>query len=110
MTRLAESIYFYCFNENDYSDIWYYRDGKPFIMGSSSNGTLLYDNVTSYTKTLKNTYASSLGEEVGSFFSNRTAGMRNNDTEGWQWLEAFPQMLRGKSEGGGRDLSRSARR
>ena len=100
MTRLAESIYFYCFNENDYSDIWYYRDGKPFIMGSSFNGTLLYDNVTSYTKTLKNTYASSLGDKVGSFFSNRTAGMRNNDTEGWQWLEAFPQMLRGKGEGG----------
>lgn len=100
ITRLTESLYFHGFVENDYSDIWYYRDGKPFIMGSSSNGTLISDNVISYTKTIESTCAKEVGETVAGFFSNRTAAVRNIDTEGWQWLEAFPQNLRGKTESG----------
>lgn len=100
MTRLSESLYFHCFVENDYSDVWYYRDSKPFIMGSSSPKQDLASNLLSDAEGLTSIYAKQLAVEVGNYFSNRAAGQRNLNDTGWMWLECFPQALRNCDENG----------
>lgn len=99
-TSVAESLYFHCFVENDYSDIWYYRDGKPFILGNTPKSDSLASNLIADAESSKSTYAKELAVEVGNFFSNRATGHRNITTTGWQWAESFPQALRNCDENG----------
>lgn len=94
------AIYYNCFVENDYSDIWYYYEGKP----------LMYANGT-YENALKSVDANcgvekDVLEEVKDFFTVRYQGGRNraSDAEAganaWMWLENFPQILRNPDETG----------
>ena len=84
------AIYFNCFYENDYSDIWYHLDGKPLLYANST-----YDVALSNTKADNKTEREAL-LLTKDFFTFRKHGQRNVDTEdeSWMWLENFPQILR----------------
>lgn len=91
-------LYFNCFYENDYSDIWYNFDGKP----------LLYANST-YKVALQNTSNDNMTEREAlslteNFFTFRPHGGRNVDSgdDSWMWLENFPQILRNVDKETGR--------
>jgi hypothetical protein len=93
-------IYANCFIENDYSDIWFYIDGKPLIY---SNGTP--------ARAMNATEADNLTErnlvnEMTEFFSTRLNGGRNVYSQEkdryWMWLENFPQVQRNKDNNTGR--------
>ena len=92
------AIYFNCFYENDYSDIWYYWEDKPLIFGNS-----LYDVALKDTKTDNETERDAL-LLIKDFFTYRTQGRRDVDTEdaSWMWLENFPQILRNVDKNTGR--------
>lgn len=94
------ALYYNCFVENDYSDIWYYYEGKP----------LMYANGT-YENALKSVAADcqverDVLEEVKDFFTVRYQGGRNRASDAdpgancWMWLENFPQILRNPDETG----------
>ena len=98
--RGLTAIYYNCFVENDYSDIWYYYEGKP----------LLYANAT-YDNAMKDVEANCTVEKgildgIKDFFTYRMQGRRNNysesatGTNSWMWLENFPQVLRNKDASG----------
>ncbi len=96
--RALLSLYFNCFVENDYSDVWYYWEGKPLLHGNAT-----------YDRAVKNTAADNLTEKealshVENFFMIRENGERNTyvDDGSWQWLEIFPQMLRNVDKETGR--------
>lgn len=94
------SIYYNCFEKNDYSDIWYYLDGKPMLYGywNYDNAILNLDKNSSVDKEAL--------DKAKDFFTIRENGNRNkpDDDKGeynkWMWLENFPQPLRGKDETG----------
>ena len=92
------AIYFNCFYENDYSDIWYHLDGKPLLYANST-----YDVALQNTKGENNTEIETL-MLTKDFFTFRPHGQRNVDTEddSWMWLENFPQVLRNVDEETGR--------
>lgn len=98
--RGLTSIYYNCFVENDYTDIWYYYEGKP----------LLYANAT-YENAIKDvdsgcSVETGMLDEIKDFFTFRLQGGRNNYSEDktgtnkWMWLENFPQVLRNKDASG----------
>ncbi len=89
------SLYMSCFVDNDYSDIWYYKDGKPFIFANTREEYALQQ------MNRFDTYHEELVEEVHSFFNIRYgASGRNKDKEDWFWLEHFPQLVRGEERNG----------
>ncbi|MBQ2941136.1 MAG: hypothetical protein IJD97_02755 [Clostridia bacterium] len=103
--RQMESLYFNCFIENDYSDIWFFWEGKPLL---ASNSTPKYGRAfvesNDYVK-------DEIFREVSDFFTYRYQGHRNQitanhidskGTEEWIWLENFPQILRNKDPETGR--------
>ncbi len=92
------AIYFNCFYENDYSDIWYYLDGKPLLYANSTY-KVAAENAEKGNETEKS--ALLLTKD---FFTFRTHGQRNVDTkdDSWMWLENFPQVLRNVDEETGR--------
>ncbi len=96
--RGLASVYMQCFVTEDYSDIWYYKDGKPFMWGWSP------DHAASAVS--GNQYESFLVRDIKQFFTYRYSGVRNNEADGavgakkWQWLECFPQVLRNPDESG----------
>ena len=92
--RVLSSLYFHAFYENDYSDVWFYYEGKPFLFGSSIPERAIPNSKNDMEK-----YVTS--EEIGEFFSYRVHGVKNNPKyEGWYFLENFPQVLRGTTEDG----------
>ena len=103
--RQLEALYFNCFIENDYSDIWFFWDGKPLL---ASNSTPKYGRAfvesNDYVK-------DEIFREVSDFFTYRYQGHRNQitanhidskGTDEWIWLENFPQILRNKDPETGR--------
>lgn len=90
-TGLA-AIYFNCFVANDYSDIWYYWEGKPCVYGGFELAKVMR-SVDS-----ENTYEVNIAKEMDNFFTVRgTNGQRNNpdpDDFSWKWIENFPQTIR----------------
>ncbi len=92
------SIYYNCFVKNDYSDIWYYRDGKPFLFGNCG-----YEYAE---KELSGNAEKTAMKEASDFFTIRKQGKRNDEKDGemgsdaWMWLENFPQILRNPDETG----------
>ena len=96
--RALLSLYFNCFVENDYSDVWYYWEGKPLLHGNAT-----------YDRAIKNIASDNLTEKealsyVENFFTIRENGERNTyvDDGTWQWLEIFPQMMRNVDKETGR--------
>ncbi len=99
--RGLTALYFNCFVENDFSDIWYYLDSKPLLFGNSNVKNALKDVEAG------NESEKALLSEIGEFFTFRSKGERNGyDTDGivddkkWAWLENFPQILRNPDETG----------
>lgn len=77
--KQLKAIYLNCFVEEDYSDVWYYRDGKPMLFGQAK----LAINSTSMKEE-----DATLINECKDFFSYRSVGE-------WNWLEDYPQVARG---------------
>ena len=91
------AIYMNFFVGNDYSDIWYYRDGKPMIFST------VYKADTKKYANEKDTAQMDLAEEIHDFFTFRYAGAYRNSKVApneWFWLEEFPQQLRNPDETG----------
>ena len=92
---LYENLY----KDNKYSDLWYYRDGKPFIMSYKPNLTDVQNDstVSSSDKAMLTT--------ISSYFTFRNPGTTDDvrsildnpaHVDGWLWQSAFPQSY-GKS-------------
>jgi hypothetical protein len=100
--RAVAALYYSCFVENDYSDIWYYRDGKPLLFGNAAIKFAESD------VDADNNFEPGLLKEMDDFFTIRYAGSRgkqkghNNGVDEWMWLENFPQPLRNVDEATGR--------
>ncbi|MBQ2941525.1 MAG: hypothetical protein IJD97_04745 [Clostridia bacterium] len=90
------SIYMSCFVENDYSDIWYYLDGKPLIFANTRKEYAVAQANS------KDTAQLSLVDEIHDFFTFRYGGTRDSEVKPneWFWLEHFPQKLRNPDETG----------
>ena len=94
------SIYFNCFVENDYTDVWAYWDGKPLLYANSTPDAALA-NVDG-----DNEQEKKLLDDIKGFFTFREQGTRDSDNDGklndgkWMWLENFPQVLRNPDETG----------
>ncbi len=92
--RGRAAIYYNCFVLNDYSDIWYYRDGKPLLFGNAATKFAAPD------VDADNNFEPEFLKEMDDFFTIRYAGARgkqkghNNGVDEWMWLENFPQPLR----------------
>ncbi len=90
------AIYMNCFVENDYSDIWYYLDGKPLIFANTRKeyGTAQANS--------KDSAQLALVSEIHDFFTFRYGGTRDSEVKPneWFWLEHFPQKLRNPDETG----------
>ncbi len=82
--KQAKAYYLNFFVEEDYSDIWYMRDGKPLIFGE------IFNAIDSSSCSTEDKY---LMEQVKNCFSNRDHA---ND---WEWLEDYPQKARGERDG-----------
>lgn len=98
--RGLTAIYYNCFVANDYSDIWYYWEGKP----------LIYANAT-YENAIKDvdencTVEKDILIKLKDFFTFRKHGGRNRESDAdaesnaWMWLENFPQILRNPDKTG----------
>lgn len=88
MLRLLCSLYYTCFQEEDWSDIWFYWDGKPLIFGVENSDSMK-------KATNGDTALSSLAYEMDKFFTWRAQG-------DWVWIEEFPQKARGEVNEEGR--------
>ena len=95
MIGLLGSIYNIAFVENDYSDMWYYLDGKSFMMGAlsakSAKGGIAAEDIEwhNFIDTITDT------------FTWRNDGSSGEDN--WRWLESFPQgTTHGKETADGR--------
>ncbi|MDO5477654.1 MAG: hypothetical protein Q4G23_00630 [Clostridia bacterium] len=86
--RAVSAIYYTCFVENDYTDIWYYKDGAPLLYGWAD-----YKN---YESAMKTDAEKALFTEIDSLFNVKYNGPRNGEAkiDEWMWLENFPQTLR----------------
>lgn len=96
MTTLATVLYNIGFIESDWSDIWYYRDGKPFIFSIDSGDTLQAE--------VGNRSSADLKELLADHFSWRGHGNAKTDDllYRWNWCESFPQAQRGVEQADGR--------
>ncbi len=96
--RGISALYHNCFMLNDYSDIWYMDEGKPFLYANAN-----YENAI---KDVKDDYGFEREhiKEICDFFSINPHGKRSVDTgdNAWMWLEKFPQVLRDVDEETGR--------
>ena len=90
--RAVGALYYTCFVENDYTDIWYYKDGKPLLFGWAD-----YEN---YESALVSDAEKALFKDIDSFFNVKYNGSRNGEAkpDEWSWLECFPQTLRDVNE------------
>lgn len=95
MLRLMSAIYYTCFQLEDYSDIWFYWDGKPLIFGENNNDKM---------KKAANGDSSlaGLSELIDNFFTWRKNNTGKSEPENWTWIEQFPQLARGKKNEEGR--------
>ncbi len=99
--KSLSATYHIFFTENDYSDLWFYMDGKPMVY--------TYNNAIRSAEK-GDTYEAELTKTLSEFFTYRKSSSRNvytpapNGTdyedETWFWLENFPQPIRGTTENG----------
>ncbi len=83
---LLAALYNVGWVENDWSDVWFYWDGKPLLFGFPN------------AKHIKSHYdpndksAMEFCETIDEFFTWRK--IERNNPNAWNWLESFPQMIR----------------
>ncbi len=86
--KLFASIYNTCFQLEDFSDIWYMREGKPLMFG--------LENAEIIKNAVKGDVAlASLASEICDFFSFRGDARNHKEPHKWAWIETFPQYARG---------------
>ncbi len=83
---LLAALYNIGWVKNDWSDIWFYWEGKPLIFGFP-NAKHIKDYYNPYDEAGR-----AMCDEINDFFTWRA--QQANSTKGWSWLEAFPQYLR----------------
>lgn len=83
MIGLLGSIYNIAFVENDYSDMWYYLDGKPLMMGAISA------KAASGGVSAEDSEWHDFVQNITDTFTWRNDGSSSDDN--WRWLESFPQ-------------------
>lgn len=95
MLRLMSAIYYSCFQLEDYSDIWFYWDGKPLIFGEGNNDRMK-------TAARGDSSLTDLSAVIENFFTWRKNESGKSEPESWTWIETFPQLARGKKNEEGR--------
>ncbi len=91
------SLYMSCFVDNDFSDIWYYMDGKPLLFANTRKEYALEQ------MNKNDTYHRELVEEIHDFFTIRYGAVKRDaepKENEWFWLEHFPQQLRNPDKTG----------
>lgn len=94
--RLLQSIYFNCFVGEDYTDIWYYLDGKPLLFGNSVPSVTTSENEITHSDGTTETLYRQIAdvEKIENFFTFRNSGSRTGPFKKvdprWIWLEDFP--------------------
>ena len=79
------ALYQYLYRDGRYSDLWFYWDGKPFVMGYPE----------SIPETVNDPVEQKVNDEIRSFFTFRpgqplyAGGPQRPDH--WGWLEIYPQ-------------------
>lgn len=94
--KLALALYNTGFVQNDWSDIWYYYDGKPLFF-SIADGRKMSTQAEG-----NDTAAQRLIEEMADHFTWRANVDSHLDKTGWTWIEGFPQAQRGEETDDGR--------
>ena len=96
--RNLMAVYANCFIEHDYSDIWYFLDGKPLLFGNAVPERAV--NAADSGNLMER----KLIKDAEEFFTFRMNGGRNDRTFNnyWMWLENFPQVLRNVDKETGR--------
>ncbi len=90
--RSLNIIYNVCFQKEDFSDIWYFMDGKPMLLGNVSGKWVSSgQHYAGKDMSAKNTLP-----EIAEFFTTREEGSAENQ---WSWNTEFPQTIRNKKEG-----------
>lgn len=91
--RALNIVYNVCFQYEDLSDVWYFLDGKPMLLGNA--GGKWTDAGKNYIKgdiaAINNLY------EIADFFTFREEGA---DKDQWSWHTRFPQTIRGEVKDG----------
>ncbi|MDP4133865.1 MAG: hypothetical protein Q8882_07620, partial [Bacillota bacterium] len=97
--RSTKTIYQTCFKYEDFSDIWFYLDGKPLLYGNVdlpiASGAAIKDD----------TEDAAVLKEINSFFTfryegSRAKGPKADGSNEWVWLENFPLHLWNKQPDG----------
>ncbi|MDP4133567.1 MAG: stalk domain-containing protein [Bacillota bacterium] len=89
--RLLQALYFTCFKDNDFTDIWFYWDGKPAIYGNCTTKIARTVAASGDSETL------GIFDEIDNFFTIRGSGGASGGNEtskklqNWAWLEGYPQ-------------------
>ena len=96
LVTLFSSLYNVCFQEEDFSDIWFHYEGKPLIFG--------VPNVDGPKKQFSNDPQGKelyyIIEDFFTFRADDNSGRR--DASAWRWIEPFPQTQRGGTKSDGR--------
>ncbi|MDP4133986.1 MAG: hypothetical protein Q8882_08245 [Bacillota bacterium] len=100
-TTVLTAVYLNVFQDKKYSDLWFYWDGKPLLMGNAKP-KVMGDNsgVDTEDKALM-----SLFDEMNNFFTfrgngDRVGGPSSEASPEWIWLENFPQHLWNRTKDG----------
>lgn len=95
LAKLFISLYNACFQQEDFSDIWYNFDEKPLIFGVSDveGPKKQFSNDPTGRETM---------EIIEDFFTFRAEDISDKDMTAWRWREIFPQPMRGIKTSDGR--------
>ncbi len=93
---IALALYNTGFIENDWSDIWYYYDGKPLFFSLSSGDKLVSQAGSGDEEAQK------LVKAISEHFTWRENVDSDKNKTGWTWIEGFPQAQRGIETDDGR--------
>ena len=94
--RLLQSMYFNCFVGEDYTDVWYYLDGKPLLFGNSLPKVTTKVQSVTYDDGTTDTFYRQIADMaiIEEFFTYRNSGSRTGPfakvDDRWIWLEDFP--------------------
>ncbi len=91
--RSLNIIYNACFQTEDFSDVWYFLDGKPMLLGNAGGKWL--NDAKNYIK--GDISAINNLDEIGEFFTFREEGSAQSQ---WSWHSRFPQTVRGEVKDG----------
>ncbi len=94
--RMLKAAYLNFYQSGEYSDLWFYLDGKPMILCKDIDSGLSRAKQADPEE-------KALAEEIKGFFSVRESGSRKAEDyaeDTWHWLSNYPQPLRGMCDDG----------